>query len=129
MSVVEYLQLQQQQFSEYNEYWSLFEEYYNKKLWHQLTKKIESFVKIKLNEKFDLVAFYHRFISDFESKLNLLSLIEIISFIIKHMKDYQECLTFLNKMKEKVRTNHYATLLCSILISQLKLANRDLDGK
>lgn len=93
-----------------------------------MTKKIEAFVKAPGSNKTDLVTFYQKFIADFESKLNPLSLVEIIAYIIKEMKNYNETIEFLKNMKEKVKVNQNASLLCSILMAQLKLAQKDLDG-
>ncbi|XP_015789826.1 26S proteasome non-ATPase regulatory subunit 13 [Tetranychus urticae] len=127
MGVNEYLKSMESRYPEFTEYWTAFEGYYNKKLWHQLTMKTEAFVKLPESNRVDLVAFYTNFIAEFETKLNPLSLVEIIAFIIKEMKDYQECLVFLEKIKEKVKGNQTASLLCSILMAQLKLANKELD--
>lgn len=128
MAVNEYLRSMQSLHPEFSEYWTTFEECYDKKLWHQLTKKIEAFVKAQGSHKTDLVTFYQKFIADFETKLNLLSLVEIIAFIIKEMKNSSQTLEFLKNMKEKVKINQDAYLLCSILMAQIKLAQKDLDG-
>lgn len=128
MAVNEYLGSMKTLHPQFSEYWSAYQEYYNKKLWHQLTKKIEAFVKLPESSSTDLVTFYKKFIADFESKLNPLALIEIISYIIKEMKNTDETIEFLKNMKMKVKINQNASLLCSILMAQLKLAQKDLDG-
>lgn len=121
-----FLQEQQQRNPSDHVWWTSFEELYNKRLWHQLTLKVFQFVKTHPQE--DLVAFYENFISDFESKINSLTLIEIIAFVVKQMNDYDQCLLFISKMKEKVRHDREAAILCNILSGQLKLAHNDLKG-
>lgn len=128
MTVSEYLKSMQTLHPEFADYWTAFEEYHNRRLWHQLTKKIEALVKTPGSNKIDLVTFYQKFVSDFEGKLNPLSLVEIIVYIIKEMKNPEETLAFLAKMKEKVKANQNASLLCSILMAQLKLNSKDLEG-
>lgn len=114
---------------ELSEDWVLFEEYYSKRLWHQLTLKLQDFVKLPaLQEKDALIQLYENFIADFENKINPLSLVEIVSFISKQIKDPKKCLEFISKTKEKVKGNTEATILCNILMGQIQLINQDLDG-
>ncbi|KAK4337195.1 hypothetical protein RND71_043294 [Anisodus tanguticus] len=120
-----YLQKQQNNV-EFSEWFVSFEELYNKRLWHQLTVKLLDFVQLPNANNFNLLELYENFLSDFETKINLLSLVEIVVFIIKTIKDFEKCLQFIQKIKEKVKSNQDAFILCQILIGQLKLANNDL---
>lgn len=52
-----------------------------------------------------LIELYANFIQDFESKLNLLSLVEIISAVVEQMVDHDECMTCLQKTKERVKVS------------------------
>lgn len=114
-----------------------FEQLYNKKLWHQLTLKLLAFVKQPDTfAKEDLFALYNGFIADFESKLNPLNLVEIVSYVSKQMisragdnaKAIDEVITFLESIKDKVKLNQDASILASILICRIKLDRGDLEG-
>jgi len=55
--------------------WAQLEELHNKKLWHQLTLKLETFVKNQsLQKGNNLLQLYNNFIHVFENKINPLSL-------------------------------------------------------
>jgi 26S proteasome regulatory subunit N9 len=126
IDVNEYLR-QQQQMAENNEtieWWTAFEELYNKKLWHQLTIKVFDFVKTQNYN--NLLAFYENFIIDFETKMNGLTLIEIISYVIKQMTENEQKIQFITKMKDKVKNNNWATILCNIFIGQTMLHMNDM---
>ncbi|CAK9816031.1 26S proteasome non-ATPase regulatory subunit 13 [Anthophora quadrimaculata] len=102
--------------------WAQLEELYNKKLWHQLTLKLEKFVKNPTLQKGDkLVQLYTNFLSTFESKINPLSLVEIIAYVIQQFQDKQEAITFLEKTEAKVKSSNEAVALCKVLIGQILL--------
>ncbi|XP_017888631.1 26S proteasome non-ATPase regulatory subunit 13 [Ceratina calcarata] len=102
--------------------WAQLEELYNKRLWHQLTLKLETFVKHPSLQKGDkLVQLYMNFLSTFENKINPLSLVEILAFVIQQFQDKQEAIKFLEKTEAKVKTNNEATSLCKVLIGQILL--------
>lgn len=103
-------------------------EMYNRKLWHQLTLTLLEFVRRPEASQEDLVALYDNFISDFEMKLNSLYLVEIVSHVISQKRDADECLSFLSQLKEKVKVNQDAVILCSILMCRIKLKREDLKG-
>ncbi|XP_015762011.1 PREDICTED: 26S proteasome non-ATPase regulatory subunit 13-like [Acropora digitifera] len=67
--------------------WAVLGELYEKKLWHQLTLKLAQFVKddyFVQNE--GLVEMYENFLADFEHRINMLSLMEIVLYVVKEMK-------------------------------------------
>ncbi|XP_046845434.1 26S proteasome non-ATPase regulatory subunit 13-like [Xenia sp. Carnegie-2017] len=90
--------------------WSVMAELYDKRLWHQLTLKLLEFVK---NEHFStnggLLELYENFLSDFENRINHLSLMEILMSVVKEIQDPEKAIAFLKKQKEKV----LVTSLCS----------------
>ena len=108
------------------EWWVELEKLYGKKLWHQLTIKLLSFVSRP--EARDLREVYHSFIADFEMKLNPFYLVEIVAHIVKGSPDVDETIAFLTNLKTKVKANQDASILTSILICRLKLQRRDLEG-
>lgn len=92
--------LTKQQQSSNASYWVTFDELYNKKLWHQLTIKLLEF--IHKEQPRNLVEIYENFISDFETRIKCLSLVEIAVFIVKEISNHEEKLQFLEKIKGKI---------------------------
>ncbi|KAK1128843.1 26S proteasome non-ATPase regulatory subunit 13 [Melipona quadrifasciata] len=102
--------------------WAQLEELYNKRLWHQLTLKLETFVKHPVLQKGDkLVQLYVNFLSTFENKINPLSLVEILAYVIQQFQDKQEAIKFLEKTESKVKSSNEAVALCKVLTGQILL--------
>ncbi|XP_060808999.1 26S proteasome non-ATPase regulatory subunit 13 [Amyelois transitella] len=110
--------------------WATLEELYNKKLWHQLTLKLQDFVKKPELKKGDnLIQLYMNFLVTFENKINPLSLIEICSHIVEQYTNKKESIEFLEKMEPKVKMNDEALTLCKVLQGQIYLEQlNDLDS-
>lgn len=127
MDVSEYLRQQTQRSTgAETQWWTEFEELYNKRLWHQLTKKVYDFVK---SQSFPhLLDFYENFISDFETKINGLTLIEIVGHIIGQMPTPESRVEFVTKMKEKVKNHREATILCNVFIGRAMLEGGQMDS-
>uniref|UniRef100_A0A8D3DUK5 26S proteasome non-ATPase regulatory subunit 13 n=1 Tax=Scophthalmus maximus TaxID=52904 RepID=A0A8D3DUK5_SCOMX len=107
--------------------WHSLEELYNKRLWHQLTLKLTDFVKDPCFKTGDgLIQLYDNFLSDFEHRINPLSLVEIILYVARQMSDPKDAITFLEKTKEKVKSSDEAVILCKTSIGSLKLKINDL---
>ncbi|KAG9334393.1 hypothetical protein JZ751_008142 [Albula glossodonta] len=86
--------------------WHTLDDLYNKKLWHQLTLKLTDFVQDPCFATGDgLIQLYENFLSDFEHRINPLSLVEIILF---------------------VKSSDEAVILCKTSIGSLKLEINDL---
>ncbi|XP_034951257.1 26S proteasome non-ATPase regulatory subunit 13 [Chelonus insularis] len=102
--------------------WAQLEELYNKRLWHQLTLKLETFVKHPALQKGDnLIQLYKNFLSTFENKINSLSLVEISAHIVQQFVDKKEAVKFLEKTETKVSNNNEAVALCKVLQGQILL--------
>ncbi|XP_077319595.1 26S proteasome non-ATPase regulatory subunit 13-like isoform X1 [Lithobates pipiens] len=68
--------------------WHRLEQLYNKRLWHQLTLQLLDFVQDPECVKGDgLIKLYEKCISDFEHRINPLSLVEIILHVVRQMTD------------------------------------------
>ncbi|XP_019849776.1 PREDICTED: 26S proteasome non-ATPase regulatory subunit 13-like [Amphimedon queenslandica] len=107
--------------------WAQLDELHAKKLWHQLTESIRVFVNHPCFQNGGLVEFYHNFITDFEHKINPLSLVEICLVIVREMKDYDEALLFIESIKEKVKNDVESRVLCMVAIGGVKLIANKLD--
>ncbi|XP_062405678.1 26S proteasome non-ATPase regulatory subunit 13-like [Sardina pilchardus] len=107
--------------------WHSLEDLYNKKLWHQLTLKLTDFVKEPCFSTGDgLIQLHENFLSDFEHRINPLSLMEIILYVVRPISDPKDAITFLEKTREKVKSNDEAVILCKTSIGSLKLEINDL---
>ncbi|XP_035388149.1 26S proteasome non-ATPase regulatory subunit 13 [Electrophorus electricus] len=107
--------------------WHKLEDLYSRKLWHQLTLKLTDFVQEPFFSKGDaIIQLYDNFISDFEHRINPLSLVEIILHVVRQMPDPNTAITFLEKTKEKVKANDESVILCKTTIGSLKLDIGDL---
>ncbi|XP_066439242.1 26S proteasome non-ATPase regulatory subunit 13 [Eleutherodactylus coqui] len=129
--VTGFLQQQQSQSStpETAAIWHRLEELHNKKLWHQLTLQLLDFVQDPECAKGDgLIKLYENFISDFEHRINPLSLVEIILHVVRQMTDPTVALNFLEKTREKVKSSDEAVILCRTAIGALKLNIGDLQA-
>ncbi|MBN3324026.1 PSD13 ATPase, partial [Atractosteus spatula] len=127
--VIGYLKQQQSRSStpELATEWHTLEELHNKKLWHQLTLKLTVFVQNPCFAAGDgLLKLYENFISDFEHRINPLSLVEIILHVARQMTDPNVAISFLEKTKEKVKSSDEAVILCKTAIGSLKLEINDL---
>uniref|UniRef100_A0A669R1L1 26S proteasome non-ATPase regulatory subunit 13 n=1 Tax=Phasianus colchicus TaxID=9054 RepID=A0A669R1L1_PHACC len=91
--------------------WHRLEELYNKKLWHQLTLQVLDFVQDPCFAQGDgLIKLYENFISEFEHRVNPLSLVEIILHVVRQMTGNSD----------------EAVILCKTAIGALKLNVGDL---
>jgi len=106
--------------------WSKVEELYNKKLWHQLTLKLLQFTKNPVFAKGDgLLRMYENFLSDFEHRINPLSLAELCVLVVQQIPDSAQAIEFLEKVKEKVKASEEARVLCMTSAGIIHLKNKD----
>lgn len=109
------------------ESWVQLDDLYTKKLWHQLTEAVKVFVRQSIFIHGGLVEFYHMFISDFEHKINPLSLVEIVLVVVTEIINHEEAFAFIEGMKEKVKNDLEAKVLCMIEIGRIKLRAQLMD--
>lgn len=102
--------------------WAALDELHTKKLYHQLTLKLMTFVKHpSLQEGEQLLELYSKFIMYIENKINPLSLVEILAFVVQQYTDWKEAVSFLEKMEVKVKGCEDAVMLCKVLAGQILL--------
>ncbi|CAG5126461.1 unnamed protein product [Candidula unifasciata] len=106
--------------------WALLEELYNKKLWHQLTLRLLNFVKNPIFAKGDgLLRLYENFLSDFEHRINPLSLAELCVIIVRQISDPKQAVEFLEKIRDKVKSCDEAKVLIMTSIGIIHLRNKE----
>ena len=128
--------------SELSGQWVKVEEFYNKKLWHQLTVLLQSIIKepsmqvapstpvkwseLKLKYFQDkLITLYQEFIVDFEARLDPLSLVMIGQAVMERFTDPEEAIKFVEKIEEKTKMNKEAFVLTRVLVGKVKLHKFD----
>ncbi|VVD03369.1 26S proteasome non-ATPase regulatory subunit 13 [Leptidea sinapis] len=128
--VNEFLANKQSSDTELSREWSEIEELYSKKLWHQLTLKLLDFIKKpKLQTADHLIQLYNVFIHTLENKINPLSLVEIVAYVVPQYKDKKEAIAFLQQVETKVKRNDEALALCKVLQGQIYLEKlKDVDA-
>uniref|UniRef100_A0A6B2L693 PCI domain-containing protein n=1 Tax=Arcella intermedia TaxID=1963864 RepID=A0A6B2L693_9EUKA len=103
---------------------------FQKKLWHELTIKITSFVKMReVREQLDLIQFYENFIKSFEVKLNQLSLVRIIVDISSTIQDLHQRIQFIKAFSQlpKVVENNEATVTIKAVLAEFHIVAGDLN--
>jgi len=99
------------------------EELYRKKLWHQLTVKLEVFIQNPQVQNEHILQFYNRFIKDFESRINNLALVKIIIVIVNQIRDPQAALDFIQAAADKnqVKNDVEAHILALSVLASMRL--------
>ncbi|XP_057657286.1 26S proteasome non-ATPase regulatory subunit 13 [Diorhabda carinulata] len=130
-NVNDYLSKKQQESpKELSSEWAELEELHNKKLWHQITLKLLTFIKKpELQKNDNLIQLYTNFIQSFENKINPLSLVEIVAVVVQQFKEPKDAIAFLQKTEPKVKVNPDAQNLCKVLAGQIYIEKlNDLDA-
>ncbi|CAH2046285.1 unnamed protein product [Thlaspi arvense] len=130
MAALQYLESQKNAHPELGEWYNSLADLYQKKLWHQLTLKLEQFIalsvfqdpEIRLNddsvlyelvfEIFELgfldagdalIQFYNNFITDFETKINLLKLAHFAVVVSRQYPEKEAAVNYLEGVIEKLK--------------------------
>ncbi|OZJ04412.1 hypothetical protein BZG36_02910 [Bifiguratus adelaidae] len=86
---------------ELRRYYHDFEDLYDRKLWHQLTTRVEEFVNIPSSGPY-LVPLYQNFLTDWEDKINKLKLVQFGLAAATQFEDVSSSVDFLTRLMEKV---------------------------
>lgn len=110
------------------EQWSQLHQLYEKRLWHELTEELLKFIK---NEHFKtnggLIELYEQFLSDFEHRINPLSLVELILVIAEELTDHEKALELFKKTEEKTKGNKEGKVLIMTAMGLLQLKQNNLE--
>jgi len=106
---------------------------YNKKLWHQLTLNLFSFLDHPASKAYRVQVF-ESFVRDFEMKINQLRLVEMGVKVAREIDNPQTHLTFLTSLLGRITSaptnskSDEAHVLLLATIARAKLLYGDLDG-
>lgn len=114
--------------SELQHYFSTFEDYYERKLWHQLTLIILEFFKDSRSNPFK-IAVFQKFVADWEDKINKLSLVTMAQQAAAQFSNVNESVEFLDEIVKKVDTpeTQDAHVLASMECAHYLLKNKQVE--
>ncbi|KFY49868.1 hypothetical protein V496_09750 [Pseudogymnoascus sp. VKM F-4515 (FW-2607)] len=106
-----------------------FEDYWERKLWHQLTDALVEFFNSSESGP-QRLAFYKTFILTFADKINQLRLVTLALNAATQCRDSQERLSFLNSVAAKVNDpkSQDAYVYAIVAVATVKLELQDLSG-
>ncbi|KAJ1528223.1 26S proteasome regulatory subunit, partial [Cladochytrium tenue] len=87
--------------AELHENLAKMEELYDRKLWHQLTGVLASFVDAPAAAPY-LVPLYREFVADFVKRVNQLSVVQYATKAARTIKDPKESLAFLQAQADRL---------------------------
>jgi len=97
-------------------------DFYRRRLWHQLTQTLESFVKLpRFQQGTELIEFYENFIKDFEGRINQLKFIQMIMVISQQYQDINQAINFVEQIAKKVQQHQDASILVRSVLASKKL--------
>ncbi|KHG12342.1 26S proteasome non-ATPase regulatory subunit 13 [Gossypium arboreum] len=113
---------------ELSDWYSSLADLYQKKLWHQLTLKLDQFVALTFFQAGDaLIKLYHNFITDFETKINLLKLAHFAVIVSRQYSEKEAAISYLEGVIEKLRATKEKRIEEPILYIEMQVAKFKLE--
>nr|AIZ68141.1 26S proteasome non-ATPase regulatory subunit 13 B-like protein [Ornithogalum saundersiae] len=120
---LQYLESQRNARPELAEWYNALADLYQKKLWHQLTLKLEQFVALAVVQAGDaLIQLYHNFITDFETKINLLKLAHFAVIVSRQYAEKDAAISYLEGVIEKLHATRELRIEEPILCVKMQIA-------
>ncbi|XP_008805479.1 26S proteasome non-ATPase regulatory subunit 13 homolog B-like [Phoenix dactylifera] len=125
---LQYLEAQRNARPELAEWYDAMADLYQKKLWHQLTLKLDQFFALAVVQTGDtLIQLYHNFITDFETKINLLKLAHFAVVVSRQYTERETAISYLEGMIEKLRATRELRIEEPILYVKMQIAAFNLE--
>ncbi|XP_047342391.1 26S proteasome non-ATPase regulatory subunit 13 homolog A-like [Impatiens glandulifera] len=123
MAALQYLDSMRTSNPELGDWCNTLADLYEKKLWHQLTQKLEQFVALAAFQAGDaLIQFYHNFITDFETKINLLKLAHFAVIVSRKYAEKEAAISYLEEVIEKLRATRELRIEEPVLYIKMQIA-------
>ncbi|KMT11459.1 hypothetical protein BVRB_5g107830 [Beta vulgaris subsp. vulgaris] len=123
MAALQYLETQRNSHPELSEWYNTLADLYQKKLWHQLTLELEKFVALAVFQAGDaLIQLYHNFITDFETKINLLKLAHFAVIVSRQYAEKEAAIGYLEGVIEKLRATKETRIEEPVLYIKMQIA-------
>ncbi|XVF13707.1 hypothetical protein REPUB_Repub08aG0230600 [Reevesia pubescens] len=128
MAALQYLESLRNEHPELADWYNSFADLYQKKLWHQLTLKLEQFVALTVFQAGDgLIQLYHNFITDFETKINLLKLAHFAVIVSRQYSEKEAAIGYLEGVIEKLQATREQRIEEPILYIKMQIAKYKLE--
>ncbi|GLT58467.1 hypothetical protein SLA2020_313570 [Shorea laevis] len=128
MAALQYLESLRDAHPELSDWYNCLADLYQKKLWHQLTLKLEQFVALTVFQAGDaLIQLYHNFITDFETKINLLKLAHFAVIVSRQYSEKEAAIDYLQGVIEKLRATREQRIEEPILYIKMQIASFKLE--
>ncbi|KAL0447734.1 UNVERIFIED_CONTAM: 26S proteasome non-ATPase regulatory subunitA [Sesamum latifolium] len=122
MAALQYLETLRNAHPELSEWYNTLSDLYQRKLWHQLTLKLEQFVALAVFQAGDaLIQLYHNFITDFETKINLLKLAHFAVIVSRQYSEKEAAINYLEGVIEKLRNTRETRIEEPILYIKMQI--------
>ncbi|XP_060176097.1 26S proteasome non-ATPase regulatory subunit 13 homolog A-like [Lycium barbarum] len=103
MAALQYLESLRNEHPDLSDWHTKLADLYQRKLWHQLSLKLEQFVVLAVFQAGDtLIQLYHNFITDFETNINLLKLAHFAVTISRQYSEKEAAIGYLEGAAEKL---------------------------
>ncbi|XP_020598014.1 26S proteasome non-ATPase regulatory subunit 13 homolog B-like [Phalaenopsis equestris] len=120
---LQYLESQRNVRPDLAEWYASLADLYQRKLWHQLTIKLEQFVALAVVQAGDaLIQLYHNFITDFETKINLLKLAHFTVVVSRQYTEKEAAVSYLEGVIEKLHATNDMRIEEPILYVKMQIA-------
>ena len=121
--MTDFLDLQKALYPDISQKYDEFNDLYNRRLWHQLSISLESFLNDISNKRDDnYIKLYDEFISKFEARLSPTHLAQLVSIIGHSYDDNNNALNFFNKvLNARTRLGLEASLCIDMDVVLVKL--------
>ncbi|KAH7692882.1 26S proteasome regulatory subunit N9 protein [Dioscorea alata] len=125
---LQYLESQQNSRPELAEWYAALADLYQRKLWHQLTLKLDQFIALAVVQAGDvLIQLYNNFITDFETKINLLKLAHFAVIVSRQYSETEAAISYLESVIEKLRATREMRIEEPILYIKMQIASFNLE--
>ncbi|XP_010943449.1 26S proteasome non-ATPase regulatory subunit 13 homolog B [Elaeis guineensis] len=125
---LQYLEEQRNARPELAEWYDAMADLYQKKLWHQLTLKLDQFVSLAIVQAGDsVIQLYHNFITDFELKINLLKLAHFAVIVSRQYSEREAAISYLEGVVEKLHATKELRIEEPILYVKMQIAAFNLE--
>ncbi|CAN6305734.1 unnamed protein product, partial [Urochloa humidicola] len=125
---LQYVEAQRQARPDLADWYADLADLYQRKLWHQLTLKLDQFLQLQAAQTGDtIIQLYNNFITDFETKINLLKLAHFAVIASRQYPDKDAAITFLEGVITKLRETRESRINEPILYVKMQIAAINLE--
>ncbi|KAE8686246.1 26S proteasome non-ATPase regulatory subunit 13-like protein B [Hibiscus syriacus] len=128
MAALQYLESIQNEHPELADWYNSLADLYQKKLWNQLSLKLDQFVALSAFQAGDaLIKLYHNFITDFETKINPLKLAHFAVIVSQQYSEKEAAISFLEGVIEKLQATKERRIEEPILYIKMQISKFKLE--